>query len=44
MVTLEKSFATDVLVIGTGIAGCFGALRAKELGADVIMKGKKTVS
>lgn len=34
---VEKSFVTDVLVIGSGIAGCFAAIRAKELGADVIM-------
>ncbi len=29
--------STDVLVIGSGIAGCMAAIRAKELGADVLM-------
>lgn len=37
---MEKSatvLSTDVLVIGSGIAGCMAALRAKELGSDVLM-------
>jgi succinate dehydrogenase/fumarate reductase flavoprotein subunit len=33
----DEKLATDVLVIGSGIAGCFAAMRAKELGADVII-------
>lgn len=33
----KKELETDVLVIGTGIAGCFAAIRAKELGANVVM-------
>jgi L-aspartate oxidase len=30
----------DVLVIGAGIAGCTAALRAAELGADVVLAAK----
>ncbi|MFC2044879.1 FAD-dependent oxidoreductase [Chloroflexota bacterium] len=33
----EQVLTTDVLVIGAGLAGCFAAIRAKELGADVVM-------
>jgi succinate dehydrogenase / fumarate reductase, flavoprotein subunit len=33
----ENVFKTDVLVIGSGVAGCFAAMRAKEQGADVLM-------
>jgi succinate dehydrogenase/fumarate reductase flavoprotein subunit len=32
-----KEFTTDVLVVGSGIAGCFAAMEAKERGADVLM-------
>ena len=34
--------STDVLVLGGGIAGCFAAIKAKDLGLDVILidKGK----
>lgn len=31
---------TDILVIGGGLAGCFVALRAKQLGADVVLADK----
>ena len=37
METSEQTLTTDVLVVGGGIAGCFAAIRAKELGVDVIM-------
>jgi succinate dehydrogenase / fumarate reductase flavoprotein subunit len=33
----ETSVKTDVLVVGAGIAGCFAAMRARELGAEVVM-------
>jgi|GEM_PF-3838783 len=33
----SHSLTTDVLVIGTGIAGLFAAMRAKEMGADVLV-------
>lgn len=36
----EKSVETDVLVIGTGAAGCFAAMKAHDLGARVIMVNK----
>lgn len=29
--------ACDVLILGAGIAGCTAALRAAELGADVVI-------
>lgn len=32
MATAEKVIETDVLVIGGGIAGCFAAIKAKNLG------------
>ncbi|MBW1998948.1 MAG: FAD-binding protein [Deltaproteobacteria bacterium] len=34
---------TDVLVIGGGIAGCFAALRASELGRDVLIMEKASL-
>ena len=34
---------TDVLVIGGGIAGCFAAIRASEMGSDVVLLEKATV-
>jgi len=33
----ENVVETDVLIIGGALAGCFAAIRAKELGADVLM-------
>lgn len=33
----------DVLVLGAGIAGCVSALRAAELGADVVLVAKDTL-
>ena len=36
----EKSVETDVLVIGTGAAGCFAAIKAHDLGARVIIVNK----
>ena len=36
----EKQIYTDVLVIGGGIAGCFAAIKAKELGVDVTLVDK----
>jgi len=32
--------ACDLLVVGGGIAGCCAALRAAELGADVVLVTK----
>lgn len=36
----EKHIMTDVLVIGSGMAGCFAAIKAKEHGLDVILADK----
>ena len=33
----DQTVTTDLLVIGSGFAGCFGALRARELGAEVVI-------
>lgn len=33
----EHTVVTDVLVIGAGFAGCFAAIRARELGAKVLI-------
>lgn len=35
MTMSEHTINTDVLIIGAGIAGCFAAIRARELGAGV---------
>ena len=35
MTTSEHIINTDVLVVGAGIAGCFAAIRARELGVNV---------
>ncbi|MEE8448022.1 MAG: FAD-binding protein [Thermodesulfobacteriota bacterium] len=35
---------TDVLVVGGGLAGCWAALRASQLGADVILADKGRVA
>ncbi|MBA7694587.1 hypothetical protein ES703_103200 [subsurface metagenome] len=34
---------TDVLIIGGGIAGCFAAIRASELGRSVVLLDKATI-
>lgn len=39
----EKTISTDVLVIGGGLAGCFSAVRAREMGADVVLADKNYV-
>ena len=36
----EVIIGTDVLVIGGGIAGCMAAIRAREMGAEVILLEK----
>jgi fumarate reductase (CoM/CoB) subunit A len=36
----EKRVETDVLVVGTGGAGCFAAMRAQDRGAKVLMVNK----
>ncbi|UCG65843.1 MAG: FAD-binding protein [Deltaproteobacteria bacterium] len=41
---LENLIETDVLVVGGGLAGCFAAIRAKELGQDVTLVEKAYVS
>lgn len=33
----EHTIRTDVLIIGAGFAGCFAAIRARELGAEVLV-------
>ncbi len=40
---LDKLIETDVLVIGGGLAGCFAAMRASELGVDVTLVDKNYV-
>ncbi|MBW2065028.1 MAG: FAD-binding protein [Deltaproteobacteria bacterium] len=37
-----KLLETDVLVIGGGLAGCFAAVRARQLGAEVVLVDKNT--
>jgi succinate dehydrogenase/fumarate reductase flavoprotein subunit len=39
----ERRVKTDVLVIGGGLAGCFAAVKAKELNADVVLTEKNYV-
>jgi succinate dehydrogenase/fumarate reductase flavoprotein subunit len=39
----DKIFETDVLVMGGGLAGCFAAVKARELGADVMLVEKNFV-
>ena len=40
----EKTFETDVLVVGGGMAGIFAAVKAKEQGADVILASKGRIA
>lgn len=43
--TMEPSFlSTDVLVVGGGLAGCWAAIRARQLGAKVILAEKSRVA
>ena len=47
MIRTVKTYTThqcDIFVIGGGIAGCFAAIRASELGAKVILADKGYVS
>ena len=37
MTISEHTITTEVLVIGAGFAGCFAAIRARELGAKVVI-------
>jgi succinate dehydrogenase/fumarate reductase flavoprotein subunit len=37
---MEKHIDTDVLVIGGGMAGCFAAIKARELGLNVTLTDK----
>ena len=39
----ERRIKTDVLVIGGGLAGCFAAVQARKLNADVILAEKNYV-
>jgi succinate dehydrogenase/fumarate reductase flavoprotein subunit len=39
----DKTITTDILVIGGGLAGCFSAIRAREMGADVVLADKNYV-
>ena len=36
----EKKIETDILVVGSGGAGCFAAIKAQERGANVIIVNK----
>jgi succinate dehydrogenase / fumarate reductase flavoprotein subunit len=35
-----REIKTDILVVGGGLSGCFAAIRAKQLGADVVLVDK----
>ena len=35
-----REIKTDILIVGGGLAGCFAAIRAKQLGADVVLVDK----
>ncbi len=40
---IDEIVDTEVLVIGGGIAGCFAAIRASEMGASVVLLDKATI-
>ena len=42
--TRDNVVETDVLVIGGGMAGCFAAIKAKEVGVEVVLVDKGYVS
>src|SRR3990172_7151498 len=39
---LGKVLETDVLVVGSGIAGAFAAIKARQVGAEVIVADRAT--
>ncbi|MDO8672906.1 MAG: FAD-binding protein [Dehalococcoidia bacterium] len=39
----RQDLKTDVLIVGGGLAGCWAAIRARQLGADVILVDKGPV-
>jgi len=41
---VERTIEADVLVVGGGLAGCWAAIRASELGARVVLVDKARVS
>ena len=38
-----KSYSTDIAIVGGGAAGCIAAIRAKEMGTDVIIVEKALI-
>jgi succinate dehydrogenase/fumarate reductase flavoprotein subunit len=37
---IEQTCSTEVLIVGGGAAGCFAAIRAREMGAQVVLLNK----
>lgn len=40
MKVITNEVKTDILVMGAGLAGCWAAIRARQLGADVVLADK----
>jgi len=38
-----ETIKTDILIVGGGIAGCFAAIRASEMGKSVVLLDKSTI-